>query len=129
MTDYVPSLKRALMKKRLLICSALILAGALAGCQVAPPAYHYHADVVYPEIAPTPVITLTAPPPPKTEVRSESPVPNYIWVDGVWLWDGKQYVWHDGYWQAPKPGYTWVPHHWHQAGKEWHMDGGHWLHP
>ena len=117
------------MKKRTLICSVIMFASAISGCQIAPPAYHYQANVVYPEIAPTPVIALTQPPPPKTEVRGTSPVPNYFWVDGVWLWNGTQFIWQKGQWQAPKPGYVWVPHQWHQQGKQWSMDGGHWLRP
>lgn len=106
----------------------LVFAGTLAGCVIAPPPYRYHADVVYPEVAPTPVIAYTPPPPAVVEVRSAMPVPGYIWVDGVWLWENNRHVWHGGHWQSPKPGYVWVPHRWHQEGNEWHMDGGHWRH-
>jgi hypothetical protein len=118
------------MKKSTLICSTIALAAAVlvSGCVVAPAPYHYHAAVVYPEVAPAPVVTFVAPPAPYVETVGVPPVEGYFWISGVWLWEGGRHVWHAGHWQAPKPGYRWVPHHWHQVGNEWHMDGGHWQH-
>ena len=117
------------MKKSTLLCSTVVLATAafVSGCVVAPAPYRYHpAVVVYPDSPPATVVAYSAPPPPQVEVIGQPPVQGYIWISGVWLWEGGRHVWHSGHWNAPRPGYVWVPHRWHQEGNEWHMDGGHW---
>jgi len=118
------------MKNSKSVTTALALSAAIlvSGCIVAPAPYHYRAEVVYPEVAPAPVVSYAPPPAPQMEIIGVPPVEGYFWISGVWLWEGGHHVWHAGHWQAPKPGYVWVPHHWHQVGNEWHMTGGHWQH-
>lgn len=105
---------------------AFFVTALMSGCVVAPAPYHYRAEVIYPEVALPPVVTIVAPPPPQIEVVGMPPVAGYFWVSGVWVWEGGQHVWHPGRWQAPKPGYVWIPYQWRQTGNEWQLSGGYW---
>jgi hypothetical protein len=53
------------------------------------------------------------PPPPRVEVRSAVPGPEFVWVEGYWYPVGNHYKWHRGYWtRAPFAGALWVgPHY------------------
>ena len=31
------------------------------------------------------------------------PVPNYVWIEGEWVWSGGVYVYRRGYWALPGP--------------------------
>ena len=66
-----------------------------------------------------------APPPPHVEAV---PVPRtgYVWVPGVWVWEGHHHVWHRGHWVHERRGYTYVEPRWHQEGQRWRYDEGHW---
>jgi len=46
-------------------------------------------------------------------VRPKKPGPNYVWVDGYFVWSaGTQgYVWNAGHWKVKKRGFKWVPGH------------------
>ena len=37
--------------------------------------------------------------------RPPCPRPDYVWVDGRWVYDDyvRDYVWHEGYWMLPAP--------------------------
>jgi len=57
------------------------------------------------------VIVSSAPPPPVEETITIAPGPEFVWVPGVWVWEGR-WRWHHGYWgRPPRPGAVWVPHH------------------
>lgn len=42
------------------------------------------------------------PPPPPPQQIVVAPGPDYVWVEGVWLWLGSRWIWHHGYWHQPK---------------------------
>lgn len=67
-----------------------------------------------------------APPPPKNEVKTPKPGPNYVWISGHWKWTGGNYVWVSGHWTRAKPGKVWVPGHWEKRGNHWVWISGHW---
>jgi hypothetical protein len=52
-----------------------------------------------------------APPPPLEEVVPASPGVDFVWISGVWVWEGR-WVWSPGHWaHPPRPGAVWVPFH------------------
>jgi WXXGXW repeat (2 copies) len=54
------------------------------------------------------------PPPPRQLVaRPSSPAsaPDYIWVDGSWIWYRGGYAWQAGYWLEQRPDMIWIPAH------------------
>jgi len=42
------------------------------------------------------------PPQPVPQTVVVAPAPDYIWVNGVWLWGGSRWVWRPGYWHRPR---------------------------
>jgi hypothetical protein len=51
-----------------------------------------------------------APPMAISEDVPPSPGPDYVWIGGVWDWQGR-WVWDRGHWdRPPHPGAIWVPH-------------------
>lgn len=46
-------------------------------------------------------VTRTVLPAPLAEQVVVAPGPDYIWVDGSWLWFADRRVWHSGYWHQP----------------------------
>ncbi|MFT5699643.1 MAG: hypothetical protein ACI8ZB_002504 [Desulforhopalus sp.] len=54
------------------------------------------------------------PPPPKPLAvgpSSPSTAPNFVWIEGSWIWSHNAYAWQTGYWHAPKPEMVWIPAH------------------
>jgi hypothetical protein len=43
----------------------------------------------------------TTPPPPQPETFVVAPSPDYVWVEGSWLWLGDRWSWRPGYWHKP----------------------------
>jgi hypothetical protein len=103
-----------MMKTHQLKYALLILAGAslASGCV-------YHERVVYRQPSGQVVTTQTvgtevtvteAPPTPIFETVTVSPGPNFVWIGGVWAWQGR-WVWEAGHWvRPPRPGAVWVAH-------------------
>jgi hypothetical protein len=110
---FLPKVRPTLhMKKLPLLKSILLIAtGALlvSGCVT-------REQVVYRQ-APPPApagqeIIVDGPPPPLIveTVTISSPGPDYIWIEGAWVWRG-HWVWAHGHWaRPPHPGAIWVPH-------------------
>lgn len=46
------------------------------------------------------VIVQPPAPPPRVEVRPAAPAVGYVWVPGIWQWNGRDYEWVPGYWRA-----------------------------
>jgi hypothetical protein len=69
----------------------------------------------------------TPPPPPPTEVQPPTPGPDYVWVDGDWVWNGG-WVWVGGHWAYPPyPGAVWFHGGWRRGGwGGYRRYGGHW---
>jgi hypothetical protein len=71
-------------------------------------------------------IALGPPPPRRVEVVPRQPGTGYLWIEGDWIWDGHQYRWASGRWEAPRPGWMWVPPQWQPAGAHYRWRPGHW---
>jgi len=74
----------------------------------------------------TVAVAETAPPPAPTETVVVAPGPDYIWVDGEWVWQGR-WVWITGHWMLPPyPHAVWiVGRSWHDH-YGWHHERGYW---
>ena len=58
-------------------------------------------------------IRIGEPPPPRVYRIPVRPGPEFVWVQGYWYPQGRQYAWHNGYWtRPPYEGVYWVePYH------------------
>lgn len=74
---------------------------------------------------PTGVYVSSRPEPPYYS-RPISPNPSYVWIDGEWVWGGRQYVYRNGYWAPPRGHRVWVGGGWEQRREGWHWRQGHW---
>jgi hypothetical protein len=109
---------------------ALFLAGPLllAGCVVrgtvgyqSPPPVSVDASVgVGGE-----VVVDSAPPPLIAEQMTVAPGPDYLWIGGGWVWNGR-WVWDRGHWgHRPRAGAVWMPHHYvYRNGRHVFVRGG-----
>jgi outer membrane lipoprotein SlyB len=72
------------------------------------------------------VVVQQAPPPPPTETYVVAPAPDYVWVGGEWIWNGR-WVWSAGHWgYPPYPRAVWVGGYWESGPRGWHERPGHW---
>jgi hypothetical protein len=78
----------------------LVLAGLL-GCDESTRRPRHQA--VYVE-QPQYVVVRTAPPPVVVERQPPPPGPGYVWIDGYWNWNGREYDWQRGHWAVPPHG-------------------------
>ncbi|HVU98757.1 MAG TPA: hypothetical protein VHE34_26225 [Puia sp.] len=95
------------MTKQLLL--AIAIAGSLmglTGCAVDGYVETQPADVVY--------------------TRPVAPGPDYIWIEGDWIYSGGRYNWHPGYWRRGRPGRAWVGGSWSHTPHGYHWNRGHW---
>jgi hypothetical protein len=102
---FILDTKSIIMKKQLL---AVAIAGSLAvtGCSVEGGYVESQpADIVY--------------------TRPLTPGPDYIWIDGDWVWSGGGYRWHQGHWDRPRSGRAWTAGHWDHSGRGYHWTRGH----
>ena len=54
------------------------------------------------------------PPPPQplsAEPSSPAPAPDFVWIEGNWVWSHNGYAWQTGYWHEPRPDMIWTPAH------------------
>lgn len=78
--------------------------------------------------AATPPDAPMAPPPPPAVAQATPPTPgpNYVWVNGEWVWNNGWY-WSGGYWLLPPfRGGAWVGGYWERGPHGWVHYGGHW---
>jgi len=74
----------------------------------------------------TTVVVNDTPPPPPAEVITVAPGPDYIWVGGSWVWNGR-WVWVGGHWAyPPHPHVVWVPGYWVRGPHGWYRTEGYW---
>jgi uncharacterized protein YcfJ len=72
------------------------------------------------------VVVQDAPPPPPAETVVVSPGPDYVWVDGEWIWQGR-WVWVGGHWvYPPHPHVIWVEGGWVRGPHGWYRHPGYW---
>ena len=80
------------------------------------------------EVSPEAATVVSAPPPPAPveTVTVVAPGPDYIWIDGEWVWNGR-WVWVGGHWgYPPDPALIWVSGRWDRGPHGWHREPGHW---
>ena len=100
-------------------------------------------DTVYmvqPQPQPGYVIVREAPPTVIVERRPSPPSGEYVWIDGYWHWNGRQYVWLGGQWVRPphehyiwiapryerhEQGYRYMPGQWREEQQERRRDDEH----
>ena len=58
----------------------------------------------------TTAVVVSPPPAPVPEVVTVAPGLGFVWIPGVWGWEGR-WVWEGGHWaRPPYPSAVWVPH-------------------
>jgi outer membrane lipoprotein SlyB len=73
----------------------------------------------------TTTVVEEAPPAPLAEtVVVASPGPEYVWIGGEWVWNGR-WFWRAGYWSY-HPGGIWVEGGWHRGPRGWSHEPGRW---
>lgn len=71
------------------------------------------AVTLAPSAAPSVITVRDAPPPPRVERRKVRPGPDYVWVNGYWLYRGGRHVWVAGHWTTPPRGHhVWIEPRW-----------------
>jgi hypothetical protein len=102
------------MNNKVLVKSVLLMAGVslvATGCVVREEVRYRNPPPTV-VAAPAPVageVEVTeAPPPAVVESVTIAPDPTFVWVGGVWVWDGR-WVWQPGRWmRPPHRGAIWV---------------------
>lgn len=92
--------------KHLLLIIVVVASLAVTGCATGGYVETQPADVYY--------------------VRPVAPGPDYVWIDGDWVWTGGRYVWRNGYWGRPRGGRAWERGHWDHDGHGYRWNRGHW---
>jgi hypothetical protein len=115
------------MKKLLLpTLAAAVLTILSTGCVVHETRY-VQAPPPGPTGAPpgTEVVVSEAPPAPIVEYETVSPGPAFVWIPGVWVWQG-HWVWAGGHWaHRPHRGAVYVaPHYVYRNGSHIWISGG-----
>lgn len=61
-------------------------------------------------------------------IRPACPGPNYVWVEGEWIWNpaANNYMIQEGRWMLPEYGSIWIPGHWKNTRYGWYWVAGHW---
>jgi WXXGXW repeat (2 copies) len=99
-------------------------------CGGAPIALHAGVDIGINVMVPVPgVVYVGQPPPPRVEVITQAPGPDYFWIGGRWNYVNSRWVWINGrYDRHPHfhPGGGWEAGRWETRGNNsvWHE--GHW---
>ena len=71
-------------------------------------------------------VVVDAPPPPPADVVMAAPGPDYVWVGGNWVWNGR-WVWVGGHWAyPPHPHGVWVEAQWVHGPHGWYRTEGYW---
>jgi hypothetical protein len=99
----IPKKGRVMKTKKLQsFLLAVVLGSFVAGCA------SYRA-----ELAGKPVPTAPPPAPKEVDVTTPMPGPNYVWINGAWVWgQDNQWDWLKGRWdQPPFISAHWVPPH------------------
>jgi hypothetical protein len=97
--------------RNVLLATAVLAAGALAGC-----GHGYYAVSVGPP-----------PPPPVYGPVGYAPAPGFVWTDGFYDLQGERWVWVPGRWvQSPRPDASWERPYWERRGNGYRFHKGHW---
>lgn len=72
------------------------------------------------------VVSQPPPPAPAENVTVVAPGPDYVWIGGEWIWNGR-WVWVAGHWGLPPyPHAVWIRGGWVRGPYGWHREPGHW---
>ena len=72
------------------------------------------------------VVVAEPPPPAPVETVVVAPGPDYVWIDGEWVWNGR-WFWVGGHWgYPPYPHAVWVRGYWGRGSHGWVRVPGHW---
>ena len=72
------------------------------------------------------VVVAEPPPPAPVETVVVAPGPDYVWIDGEWVWNGR-WFWVGGHWgYPPYPHAVWVRGYWGRGAHGWFRVPGHW---
>jgi outer membrane lipoprotein SlyB len=72
------------------------------------------------------VVVAGPPPPAPVETVVVTPGPDYVWIDGEWVWNGR-WFWVGGHWgYPPYPHAVWVRSYWGRGSHGWSRAPGHW---
>ncbi len=72
------------------------------------------------------IVVNEAPPPPIAEEPYTAPGTDYVWIPGVWTWNGA-WIWAPGHYvHPPHPGAAWEMGSWQPRGTSWVWTTGHW---
>ena len=72
------------------------------------------------------VVVTQPPPPPSVDTVVVAPGPDYVWIDGEWVWNGR-WFWVGGHWgYPPYPHAVWVRGYWGRGPHGWSRAPGHW---
>ena len=79
------------------------------------------------EVSPATTTVVSEPPPPApSDPVVVAPGPDYVWIDGEWLWNGG-WVWVGGHWgYPPYPHAVWVHGYWNHGTYGWRRTPGRW---
>lgn len=76
--------------------------------------------------SPGTVVVQQAPPPPPVETVVVAPGPDYVWIGGDWVWNGR-WVWVAGHWgYPPRHNVVWVGGYWTHGPHGYYHHPGHW---
>jgi glyoxylase-like metal-dependent hydrolase (beta-lactamase superfamily II) len=68
-----------------------------------------------------------APPAVIVEERPAPPSGEYIWIDGYWHWDARQYIWQTGHWdRPPHANFIWVAPRYERHEQDYRYTPGQW---
>jgi len=99
--------KSTYMTKQLLLTLAIAASlTAFTGCAVDGYVETQPADVVY--------------------TRPLAPGPDYVWIEGDWIYRGGSYNYRPGYWRRARVGRTWQAGHWDHGSRGYHWNRGRW---
>jgi hypothetical protein len=72
-------------------------------------------------------LAVRRPPPARVEVVGTAPGAGYAYIRGHYAWQGGDYVWISGRWEAPPSrGRRWRAGQWRHARGGWYWVDGHW---
>ncbi|HWC99541.1 MAG TPA: hypothetical protein VG456_22430 [Candidatus Sulfopaludibacter sp.] len=97
-------------KKKALVGASVLFATILAGCG---PGYM--------------VGNYGPPPPPRYGAMGYAPGPGYVWTDGYYNLQGRNWAWVNGRWARPPRGHSaWVRPEWRHEGGRYRFHKGYW---
>jgi hypothetical protein len=80
----------------LILTSGLLLSACTKSALPLPPTGPNEGTV--------PIIIPHPPPPVRAEMIPARPGEQVVWIDGVWTWDRRRWVWQGGRWEVPPTG-------------------------